>query len=139
MRTGMTLFEIGLAVGILGVVAGLTFPRFERYRDRVSVEAATGSTMSLLATARHTALRRSMLTAVQFDTAGAVVSIVTGIDTIATRSLTEVHGVTLSASRDSIAFASTGLGFGAANTQLILRRGSAAETVLVSRLGRARR
>jgi hypothetical protein len=47
--------------------------------------------------------------------------------------------VRLSTSRDSIAFDVRGLGYGAANLTLVARRGSAAETLVVSRLGRVRR
>jgi prepilin-type N-terminal cleavage/methylation domain-containing protein len=139
MHRGMTLIEVGVAVGILGVMASLTFPRFGAYRDRVAVDAATSSTMSLLATARHAALRRASRSAVHLDTATATLMIVVGRDTIEKRSLRDVHGVSFTTTRDSIAFASTGLGYGAANTQIILRRGLAADTVAVSRLGRARR
>jgi type II secretory pathway pseudopilin PulG len=139
MRRGTTLIEIGVTISILGLMASLTFPRFGAYRDRIAVDAATSSTLSLLATARHAALRRATLTAVHLDTAGAIVSVVSGIDTIEHRPLGEVHGVSLATTRDSIAFAASGLGFGAANTQIILRRGAAADTIAVSRLGRARR
>lgn len=139
MRSGMTLIEVGVTVGILGVVAGLTFPRFGSYRDRVAVDAATSSTLSLIATARHAALRRAMRTAIHLDSATATVIVVSGPDTIQRRPLREVHGVLFSTTRDSIAFAPSGLGYGAANTQIILRRGNAADTIAVSRLGRARR
>ncbi|HEX6314494.1 MAG TPA: type II secretion system protein [Gemmatimonadaceae bacterium] len=139
MRHGMTLIEVGVTVGILGVMASLTFPRFGAYRDRVAVDAATSSTMSLLATARHAALRRAARSAVHLDTATATLRIVIERDTIETRSLRDVHGVTFTTTRDSIAFASTGLGYGAANTQIVLRRGNAVDTIAVSRLGRARR
>jgi type II secretory pathway pseudopilin PulG len=139
MRTGTTLIEIGVTISIIGVMASLTFPRFTAYRDRIAVDAATSSTLSLLVTARHAALRRAALTAVHLDTANATISIVSGIDTLETRPLRDVHGVTFSTTRDSIAFAPSGLGYGAANTQIILRRGGAADTVSVSRLGRARR
>ena len=139
MRSGMTLIEVSLTVGILGIMAGLTFPRFGSYRDRIAVDAATSSTMSVLATARHAALRRSTRTAVHLDSVRGTVWIVAGADTLERRPLREVHGVEFSASRDSIAFASTGLGYGAANTQIIIRRGAAADTIAVSRLGRARR
>ena len=139
MRTGTTLVEIGVTVSILGLMASLTFPHFAAYRDRIAVDAATSSTLSLLATARHAALRRSAITAVHLDTANVVVSIVSGIDTIERRPILEVHGVRFSTTRDSIAFAPSGLGYGAANTQIILRRGAAADTIAVSRLGRARR
>ena len=139
MRSGMTLIEVGVSVGILGLMAGLTFPRFGSYRDRVAVDAAASSTMSLIATARHAALRRATRTAVQLDSSTVTVLVVAGPDTIARRPLGEVHGVVFSTSRDSIAFSGTGLGYGAANTQIIIRRGSAADTIAVSRLGRARR
>lgn len=139
MRSGMTLIEVGITVGILGIMAGLTFPRFGSYRDRIAVDAATSSTLSLLATARHAALRRATRTAVHLDSARGTVSIVAGVDTIERRPLRDVHQVEFSASRDSIAFTPSGLGFGAANTQIILRRGVAADTIAVSRLGRARR
>ena len=139
MRNGMTLIEVGITVGLLGLMAGLTFPRFGTYRDRIAVDAATSSTMSLLATARHAALRRATRTAVHLDSARGTVSIVAGPDTLERRPLRDVHGIEFSSSRDSIAFTSTGLGYGAANTQIILRRGAAADTISVSRLGRARR
>ena len=139
MRSGMTLSEVGVTIGLLGVMAGLSFPRFGTYRDRVAVDAATSSTMSLLVTARHAALRRATRTAVHLDSARGTVFIVAGVDTIQRRQLREVHGVEFSTSRDSIAFAATGLGYGAANTQIIVRRGAAADTIAVSRLGRARR
>ena len=139
MRRGMTLIEVGVSVGILGLMAGLTFPRFGSYRDRVAVDAAASSTMSLISTARHAALRRATRTAVQLDSSTVTVLVVAGPDTIARRPLGEVHGVVFSTSRDSIAFSGTGLGYGAANTQIIIRRGSAADTIAVSRLGRARR
>ena len=139
MRIGTTLIEVGVTISILGLMASLTFPRFGAYRDRVAVEAAMASTLSLLATARHAALRRATITSVHLDTAGAVIQVVAGVDTLERRPLLQVHGVTMATTRDSISFAASGLGFGAANTQIILRRGAAADTIAVSRLGRARR
>lgn len=139
MRSGVTLIEAGVAVTILGLMAGLTFPRFGSYRDRVAVDAATSSTMSIIAAARHAALRRATRTAVRLDSSSATVVVVAGVDTIMRRPLGEVHGVVFSTSRDSIAFSASGLGYGAANTQIIIRRGNAADTIAVSRLGRARR
>lgn len=139
MRNGTTLIEVSVTIGILGLVAGLAFPRFGAYRDRVAVDAASSSMLSLLATARHAALRRATLTAVHLDTSAAIVLVKAGADTIERRPLHEVHGVRMSTTRDSIAYAPSGLGYGAANTQIILRRGAAADTIAVSRLGRARR
>jgi hypothetical protein len=67
------------------------------------------------------------------------VTVRAGADTILRRRLGAVHGVTLSATRDSMAYAPSGMGYGAGNLRLVLRRRAAAETVFVSRLGRVRR
>ncbi len=139
MRAGTTLIEIGMTVALLGLMAGMTFPRFRGYRDRIAVDAATTSAMSLLATARHAALRRATVTAVRLDTLSGVVLIVAGADTLERRPLGAVHGVRLATSRDSIAFGASGLGHGAANARIVITRGAAGDTISVSRLGRARR
>lgn len=138
-RSGTTLTEIGVVLAILGLVAGMTLPRFTAYRDWIATEAAATSALAVLSMARHAAIRRSTVTAVRFDTVSAVMTVFAGADTLLRRPLGVVHGVRLRASRDSIAYAPNGMGFGAANTQLILSRGTAADTVTVSRLGRARR
>jgi prepilin-type N-terminal cleavage/methylation domain-containing protein len=139
MRAGFTMLELSLTVAMVGLVAGLALPRFATWRDRIAVDSAASSTMALLATARHGALRRAAVTAVRLDTTRGVVVVHAGFDTLEQRSLGIVHGVRIETTRDSIAYGPAGLGFGAANTRVILRRGAAAETVTVSRLGRARR
>jgi hypothetical protein len=72
------------------------------------------------------------------DTAAATVALRARGVTLALHALGHAHGVTLSTSRDSIAFDLRGLGYGAANLTLVARRGSAADTLVVSRLGRGR-
>ncbi|MFB3112362.1 MAG: hypothetical protein ACE10G_10045, partial [Gemmatimonadales bacterium] len=49
------------------------------------------------------------------------------------------YGDSLRVSRPVIRFQATGLGLGGANTQLVLRRGAAADSLATSRLGRIRR
>ncbi len=139
MPVGMTLFEVGLTVTVIGVLAAAAAPRFGAYRDRLAVDAAATSTMSILAAARHVAQRRALAATVRFDTATATILVMSGRDTLERRPLGEVHGVRLASTRDSIALAPSGLGYGAANTQVVIRRNAAADTIAVSRLGRARR
>jgi len=139
MRPGFTLAELSVSIVLIGLFAGLTLPRFTGWRDRVATDAAAAATIAMLSTARHAALRRAAVTAVRFDTARASVIVHAGPDTIVMRPLGVVHGVRLSTTRDSIAYGPAGLGYGAANTRLVLTRGAAADTVTVSRLGRARR
>lgn len=138
-RRGTTLVEIGIVLAVIGIATGIALPRFTSYRDWIATESAAASAMSALSVARHAAIRRATMTAVRFDTTGARITIFSGPDTILQRSLGTLHGVRLHATRDSIAYAPNGMGYGAANTRLILSRGAAAETLAVSRLGRARR
>jgi hypothetical protein len=58
--------------------------------------------------------------------------------TITRAAFGHAHGVSLSTNRDSLAYDVRGLGYGAANLTLVARRGRAAESLVVSRLGRQR-
>jgi prepilin-type N-terminal cleavage/methylation domain-containing protein len=139
MKSGFTLVEMSLVITLLALIAGIAVPRFSDFRDHVAVDGAVASTEALLSTARHAALRRGILTAVSFDSVAAIITVFSGADTLARRPLGAVHGVRLAVTRDSIAFSPTGMGYGLANTRVIFTRGSVAETLTVSRLGRVRR
>jgi prepilin-type N-terminal cleavage/methylation domain-containing protein len=138
MRAGTTLVEISIVVAILGIAATVTVPRFTSYRDRIAVRAGAASVAGLFAVARHAAIRRATVTAIRIDTTRGILVLFAGPDTLEQRPLGVVHGVGLQTSRDSVAYAPNGMGYGAANTQIIVRRNAAAETVTVSRLGRVR-
>jgi prepilin-type N-terminal cleavage/methylation domain-containing protein len=139
MRRGATLPELILTLAIVGILGTIAIPRAIGLRNRMSVRAAALETISTFALARRWAISRSSRAAVTFDTAGAAVTVRSFSDTIARRRLASSHGVALSASRDSMAYAPNGLGYGASNLTVVLRRGAAAETIVVSRLGRVRR
>jgi hypothetical protein len=91
-----------------------------------------------LARARDEALARHVVVGVRVDTGQATVVLRAHGDRIALYALGHAHGVSLSTTRDSIAFDARGLGYGAANLTLVARRGTAADTLVVSRLGRVR-
>jgi hypothetical protein len=74
----------------------------------------------------------------RIDTATSSVSLRSRGESVRLDPVGRTYGVVLSATRDSIAFDARGLGYGAANLTLVARRGSAADTLVVSRLGRAR-
>lgn len=139
MRRGATLPELLVVATILGVLATLATIRTAALRDRMSVRAAATEAVSTFALARRWSLSRAARTAVVVDTSGGTLVVRSFADTIARRRLGASHGVALAATRDSMAYAPNGLGYGASNLSLILRRGAAAETILVSRLGRVRR
>ncbi|GMV09550.1 MAG TPA: type II secretion system protein [Gemmatimonadaceae bacterium] len=139
MRAGYTLVESTVVLAVIGIISSMAIPAIARLRDRAAVHGATSALTSTLADARHHASRWQRHTAVRFDTAAGRVVVHAGSDTLARAMLHDVFGVTLATTRDSIAFYPSGLGFGAANTRLIVGRGAAAETVTVSRAGRVKR
>ena len=105
----------------------------------MSVRSAALETVATFALARRWSLSRSSRTAITFDTVAATLTVRSYSDIIARRNLASSHGVTFSASRDSMAYTPNGLGYGASNLTIVVRRGAAAESVYVSRLGRVRR
>ena len=139
MRRGATLQELILVLPVVGILGAIAVPRAIGLRDRMSVRAAALETISTFALARRWAISRSARTAITFDTVGGALTVRSFSDTVVRRRLTSSHAVTLSASRDSMAYAPNGLGYGASNLTVVLRRGVAAETIFVSRLGRVRR
>jgi prepilin-type N-terminal cleavage/methylation domain-containing protein len=139
MRRGVTLPELMLVTGIVGLLTAIAVPRIVRLRDRASVGNAAVEVTTTFAAARRWAVSRAARTAVAFDTASATIVVHSFGDTIAVRRLGSSHGVTLTTTRDTMAYAPNGLGYGASNLTVVLQRGAAADTVVVSRLGRVRR
>jgi len=139
MRRGTTLPELLVVLTVVGVLATIAAGRTTALRDRMSVRSAATETVATFALARRWSVSRAARTAIEIDTASASLIVRSYADTIARRRLASSHGVRVSASRDSMAYAPNGLGYGASNLTIVLRRGSAAETIFVSRLGRVRR
>jgi Tfp pilus assembly protein FimT len=139
MRRGATLPELVAVLATIGVVTTIAVARLGALRDRMSVRAAAAETFATFALARRWSLSRATRTAIAIDTTSASLTVRSYTDTITRRQLGASHGVSMSATRDSMAYAPNGLGYGASNLSLVLRRGGAAETVFVSRLGRVRR
>ncbi|MES2521155.1 MAG: GspH/FimT family pseudopilin [Gemmatimonadota bacterium] len=126
-------------LALLGILATITVRGGARLLDAVHVHGAARAVGDLLALAREEASATGVRTAVRFEAAAGRVVVHAGTDTIARYELA-LHGdVRLDASRDSMAYAPSGLGYGAANTRVILHKGASAETLTVSRLGRVRR
>ncbi|MEO7966672.1 MAG: hypothetical protein ABIT38_22465 [Gemmatimonadaceae bacterium] len=136
---GMTLVELAAALAIAGIVMATAIPRYSHFRDRLAVYGATSALTSALADTRHLAARWNRRTALAIDTSAASLAVHAGTDTVTRVPLGALFQVGLAATRDSIAYYPSGLGYGASNATLIVRRGTAAETVTVSRIGRVKR
>lgn len=137
-RDGTTLVEQLTLMAMLGVIMALGVVGASRLLDATWTHIVARDARDLLALARDQATATGTRTAVRFDGVTHRITVHAGTDTVARYEVREHGGVTLQSTRDSMAYSPSGLGFGAANLRLVLRKGASAETVTVSRLGRVR-
>lgn len=137
-RCGYTLVELAIVVTIVGLVTIPGVLALEHHLNRMAVRTAVAEAAGALARGRDEALARSDVVSVRIDTLLGTLALRAHGERLALYALGHAHGVSLSTSRDSIAFDARGLGRGAANLTLVARRGRAADTLVVSRLGRVR-
>jgi type IV fimbrial biogenesis protein FimT len=138
-RKGFTLVEVIVVAAIVGVLVGFAMVPAGQAMDRASVRAASDELMTALAVARELAIMRSAYVTATLDTTAGTITVESGGDTVHSRPVKLLHSVTLSATRSTIRFSPNGLGYGVSNLRVIARRRSAADTIYVSRTGRARR
>lgn len=139
LRPGYTLPELATVAAIIGLVTITGVRGLTHHLDRIAVRNAVNEAGGALARARDEALAHHALVNVRIDTVDGTIALRTRSLRLARYAIGHEHGVTLRTTRDSISFDVRGLGFGAANLTLVARRGSAADTLVVSRLGRVRR
>ena len=138
MRHAFTIIELTVTVCILSILSAIAIPWAGEVLDRVKVRGATFEIESLFSAARHIAIARSAHATVDIDTVARTISVSVGSDTVRKREIGAAHDVLLSASRTRMSYSATGMGYGAANLSVAVRRNRAADTVFVSRLGRVR-
>lgn len=133
-----TLAELLVVIAIVALVSGLVLPPLKAGFDRLQTRAAAQVTLQAFAIARASAIAHGRQTTVVLDSARRLVLVTAAGDTLLARAIGREHGVTMAASRGSMAFFPDGLGLGGANLTVIVRRGHAVDTVVVSREGRAK-
>ena len=138
-RTATTVVELAVVLVVVAALAAIALPRFRASADRFASRVAIQEARSLFTFARRSAITRRSVVAVITDTMAGAILVRSGGVELARRSLRERYGVRLTATRDSMSYDPRGLGYGAANLTIVARRGRGAETLSVSRLGRARR
>jgi Tfp pilus assembly protein FimT len=138
MRPGTTLVELVVFCTLIGLLAGITFPRARHVIDGLRLRQAAHEVSGALVLTRAAAIRRGERARVIVDPTAASLRVESGTDTLLRRDLHALHRVTLRASRDTITYAPTGLGWGLANSTIVVSIGVRAETVTVARLGRVR-
>jgi prepilin-type N-terminal cleavage/methylation domain-containing protein len=138
MRPAFTLIELTVTVCIMSILSAIAVSRAGRLLDSIHVNGAVVEIASLFSTARHLAIASSSRTSVEIDTAARTIHVIKGGDTLRKREIGKVHDVRLSATRDRMSYSATGMGYGAANLSVVVRRNLSVDTVFVSRLGRLR-
>lgn len=141
MHRGFSLVEVALTLSVLGLVTVVTLPRFRGVVDWIVADSAARQVTTALAVARHAAVMRSTKTRVQiaadslridrWEDAGWV--------SFARWAGPAHEAVELQVSNPEVVFGPTGIGWGASNTSVTLRRGSRTERLTVSRVGRVKR
>ncbi len=140
MKAGYTLVEIVIVVAIVGILAALGTPRFGKALDQLAVARSVHDTTAFYRSARFAAIVNGRTVRIEFS-GDSLVGVFEGHpDTVFMRAAgPAVHAVSLRVSRNTIRISATGLGYGAANTKLVFRRRTAADSLATSRLGRLRR
>ena len=137
-KSGMTLAEVVVVVALVALVTGLVLPAVKRCFDRIHTRGAAQEVMTAFFTARASAIALGQQAAVVLDARNARVFVVSKRDTLLMRPIGAEHGVVMTSTRDSMSFYPDGLGLGGANLRVVITRGSAADTVIVSREGRTK-
>lgn len=123
---------------MVAILAAIAYPRIGHLLDGIHVRGTATEIHSLFTAARHHAVTRSERITVAIDTARSSITLVAGGDTLRTRSFFDTHRVMLAANRASFTYSPIGIGYGAGNMTLIIRRNARVDSVYVSRLGRIR-
>jgi len=137
-KPGFTIVETTIVVAIAAALLAIMLPRAAQFVDRIEVRGAVTEIESLFSLARHVAIARGAQVTLDIDPANRTLSIWTGSELIRMREVGLAHGVQLSSNRPSVTYSPIGVGYGASNLTMVVTRNSAADTIVVSRLGRVR-
>jgi prepilin-type N-terminal cleavage/methylation domain-containing protein len=138
VRHAFTIIELTVTLCILSILSAITIPWAGKVLDRVRVRSAAVEIESLFSAARHIAIARAAQATVEIDPTAQSINVSVGSDTVRKRDIGAAHDVRLTSSRARMSYAATGMGYGAANLSVVVRRNAAVDTVFVSRLGRVR-
>jgi Tfp pilus assembly protein FimT len=138
MRPGLSLVELVLTCTFIGLLAGVALPRVGDALDGIRIAQAGHEVSGALTIGRAVAIRRADYARVIVDEDRGSIRVEAGTDTVFHRALHDLHRVTLQASKDTITYAPSGMGYGVSNSTIVVSLKQRAETVTVSRLGRMR-
>lgn len=135
-RRGWTLLELVVVLSLVGMLLALAVPPTQRLRDRWLARRARDDVAMLFTAARWRAQISGRAVTITLVDAQRVAAEQDGWRLV--RAIDAAYGAALRANRPSLVYRADGLAAGAANLTAILTRGTASETLRVSRLGRVR-
>jgi len=141
MRSGFTLPELAIVMAVTGLLMLIGIPRLGSALDRIAVDQAASDVTMTIAVARSLAIALGIRTRVLIRRDSLVVDTL-GADGWAPWRASggpDGHRVALDVSNPTIVFSGNGLAWGLSNTRVVLTRGSHAETITMSRVGRVKR
>jgi prepilin-type N-terminal cleavage/methylation domain-containing protein len=138
VRRAFTVIELTVTLVILSILSAIAIPWMGGILDRAKVRSAVVEIESLFSAARHIAIARARQATVEIDPVEQSINISVGSDTVRKREIGAAHDVQISATRARMSYSATGMGYGAANLSVVVRRNASVDTVFVSRLGRVR-
>jgi prepilin-type N-terminal cleavage/methylation domain-containing protein len=136
VRAAFTLIELVVVCAVIGIVVAIAAPGVRTTVDSLAVEAAARDAASALALGRLAALRHGGAE-VHLDSLS--ITVRTAGRDLFTRDIARTRGVRMRASPAVVRYAATGMGTGLSNGSIVFTRGTRADTVFISRLGRVRR
>ncbi len=141
---GLTLIELVIAIGLVGLMAAIAFPRIGDALRKQSVRSARAAVVAMHAKARASAIQRARATA--FVVSGNTVLVVSrhpvtgALDTIdAPENLQNRYGVTVLSTRDTLSFDPRGLGTQGEDTKITVTKGPYSQSIEINPLGRVLR
>ena len=146
-RRGFTILELLVVIVMLGVLMALGIPRLRNAFNSNSTRAARSALTTLVAKARASAVARGCRATIHFTSGTNGTAWVTvcrlngaGLDTLGgVEPIGDRFTVTLTATRDSVSFAPSGISFDGLSTTLRLSSTTGQDSVFINQIGKVQR
>jgi prepilin-type N-terminal cleavage/methylation domain-containing protein len=141
VNRGYSLVELAIVLAIVGLTTAFGLPGWRMFLDRMAVERTASEVTTALSIARNAAVLRA--TRARLTIAADSLRVDEWGDdrwmTVWRSPGPDWQAVSLSVSNSSVIFGPTGVGWGTANTTVLLRRGTKTAKITTSRVGRVKR
>lgn len=140
VQRGFSLAELLIVLALTAVLLAMVVPRLAPAFDRLATEAAARDVTTAIEVARSAAVVQGTRARLHISPDSLWIDRQQGDAWVpyARWPGPAAAGVTLSVSNPQLVFGPLGVGWGLANTRVVLQRGSHTETITTSRLGRVR-